>query len=90
MAKVIPLNINQAYAKSIEQTIGTLEQMESEIHFQIIALAISGKWKKWSDDQPIGTEFIFKEEMLRDTGDKNVDLLCELMDKIVEVRKKMM
>jgi len=86
--KIIPLETNQAYMNALKHNIDVLEQMESNIQLEMISLATSGKWKKWSDEQPDGTEFTFTEEMLRDTGDKNVDLLYELLDKMTEIREK--
>jgi hypothetical protein len=55
----------------------------------MINLATKGKWKEWDEKQSEGAIFHFTEEMLRDTGDENVDALCELTDKIVEVRNKL-
>jgi hypothetical protein len=89
MTKIIPLSINKDYAHAIGQAISTLEEMEDDIKSAMIGLATTGKWKKWSDEQPIGTEFTFTEEMLRDTGDENVDLLCDLVDKIEEIMVKL-
>jgi hypothetical protein len=79
----------QEYAEAIEQTVETLERMEEEVMNCMIMLATTGKWKKWSDEQPIGTKVEFSEEKLRNTGDVNVDLLCGLMDKILKVRENM-
>jgi hypothetical protein len=63
--------------------------MEQEVMNSMVMLATTGKWKKWSDEQPIGSKFEFTEEMLRNTGDVHVDLLCGLMDKILNVRENM-
>jgi hypothetical protein len=89
MAKIISINSSREYAEAIEQTVEALERTEDEVMDHMIALATTGKWKKWSDRQPVGSEFEFTGEMLRNTGDVRVDLLCGLMDKIVEVRKNM-
>ncbi|MDR1103288.1 MAG: hypothetical protein LBL42_05975 [Tannerella sp.] len=89
MAKIISININREYAGAVERTVEALDRMEDDVRDCMVAPATTGKWKKWSDKQPIGTEFNFTEEMLRNTGDVHVDLLCGLMDKMVEVRKNM-
>ena len=48
----------------------------------MINLAASGKWKKWSDEQAEETSFIFIQAMLSNTGDKKVDLLMVLYERI--------
>ncbi|GHT20229.1 hypothetical protein AGMMS4957_06500 [Bacteroidia bacterium] len=87
MAKIIPFNTNNAYAKVMDKTIIALEQMEADVLDTMVNLATEGKWRQWSEEQPIGTTFTFTEEALRDTGDENVDLLCELVCKIIEIRE---
>lgn len=92
--KVINLNQKNDYKESLEETLEFLEKTEKNLLTEIIDLAVLGKWKKWSDEQEIGTEFSFTDEMLNNTGDKNIDLLCELrgelsiiIDKITKTNK---
>lgn len=87
MAKFIPLRANTEYQETLKQTIDLLDNIEADLFNQIVGLATSGKWKKWSDEQLIGSVFEFTEEMLRNTGDKNVDLLIELIEIIINTRE---
>jgi hypothetical protein len=73
----------------LAETILYLDNLEDDIKTAMINLATKGKWKEWDEKQPEGAIFHFNEEMLRDTGDENVEVLCELTDKIVEVRSKL-
>ena len=54
----------------------------------VFNLACQRKWKEWDKNQPVGTKFYVDDEMLRNTGDENIDLLWEVRDKIEEVREK--
>lgn len=88
-------NINDGYQSSevyrqrMADTVDKLSVMEQELHKLIVGLAVSGKWKEWSDKQPVGTQFNFTEEMLKDTGDKNVDELAGLIDEVIRVKEQL-
>ena len=64
----------------------SVNDLSDDIFGSLFELACSGKWKQWSDTQPVGTVFDVSEEMLRNTGDEYIDLLWELLDKIEEVK----
>jgi len=49
-----------------------------------------GKWKEWDDQQPVGAKIFVDEDMMRNTGDKNIDLLLEIWDKIEEVKEEIL
>ena len=93
MDKVI--NINKSYKRSkeyietIDETIQYLEEIEEVIFSQIVSLATAGKWKEWSDSMPVGTEFNFTDEMLRDTGDPNVDAMKTVLDNVIDTKNKL-
>ena len=86
--KVININQKREYEKRILKTQELLTKVEQNLFNEIIDLATIGKWKKWSDEQEIGTVFNFTDEMLKETGDKNIDALYELMDELIRIRKK--
>ena len=77
------------YQEELKQAVERLREIEAELFTKMINLATLGKWKEWSKSIPVGGEFKFTEEMLRDTGDENVNDLCLLMDKIVEVQTRL-
>jgi hypothetical protein len=66
-----------------------MNNFSHKIHESLFNLACYGKWKKWDEAQPVGSEIYVDDEMLRNTGDKNIDLLWEVLDKIEEVKERM-
>lgn len=86
MSKIVKITSGykstEEYKACINETFEELESMDFVLHELIVRLATAGKWKDWSDQMPIGSEFYFTEEMLRETGDKNVDSLIELWEKL--------
>jgi hypothetical protein len=83
------LNGKSAYSIALSEAIWALRRTDKVLYSMMIGLTVSGKWKEWDEKQPEGTIFTFTEEMLRNTGDENVDALCELRDKLCEVRRKL-
>lgn len=86
--KVININQKREYQKRILATQELLTKIEEDLFNEIIDLATIGKWKQWSDKQEIGTVFNFTDEMLKDTGDENIDSLYELMDELIRIKEK--
>jgi len=86
--KTIHFNEYDKYQATLSTLINQVNSISKEIHENLFNLACQGKWKEWDKNQPIGTEFYVEEDMLRNTGDKNIDLLWEVLDKIEEVKKK--
>ena len=84
-AKIINLKNHTAYRSALNELISQINNIASEIDDNLFNLACLKMWKEWDLQQPIGTEFYVTEEMLRNTGDKNIDLLWEVRDKISEV-----
>ena len=78
MAIIIPLKSYSEYSKALDSITEEIADMKEAVYGYAIDLATKGKWKEWSDKQAIGTEFSFSEDMLCDTGDKNVDSLMKL------------
>lgn len=70
------------YQMALLETIGELEEMKVALQFLMVKLATTGKWKGWSDGILDGEVFDFKEEMLRNTGDPNIDAICAMVDQI--------
>jgi len=76
------------YKEEIVLTLRKIEEIEIELSTAIINLAAKGKWMNWSDSIPTGEFFTFTEEMLKDTGDENIDDLTFLMDELIRAKAK--
>ena len=88
---VVPFSIkNTEYEEEINKTKDILENIKTDIKDTMFSLATTGEWKEWSDTQPVGAIFTVTDEMLENTGDKNVDLLWELVYKINDVMDKLL
>ena len=70
------------YHSLLSKIVERLNAFAEEIQSEIFNLACLGKWRIWNMKQPVGTEIYVSEDMLRNTGDKNIDLLWELLDKM--------
>jgi len=86
--KIISLTDYTEYRETLSQVIEKISAISDEIQDNLFNLACHGKWKEWDKQQPIGAEFYVDENMIRDTGDKNIDLLWEMLDKINEIKEK--
>jgi len=86
--KIIHFKEYAQYQKTLSKLMNQVNTLSDEIHKKLFNLACQGKWKEWDKNQPIGTTFYVDEDMLRSTGDKNIDLFWEILDKIEEVKEK--
>jgi len=84
-AKIIDLNDYAEYNKKLSEIMETVNSLSYEIYEGLFPLAVLNKWKEWDAEQPTGSKLNVDEEMLRNTGDKNIDILWELLDKVEEV-----
>lgn len=89
MSKVIKIESYNAYNQQLKESIVELEKIKQSLLDMSVNIAISGRWKKWSDDQPVGTEFEFTREMLSNTGDKIVDSFVEIIDHIEDLQEEL-
>jgi hypothetical protein len=87
-AKIINFKDYSKYQDTLTEIIEQVTDIAEEIEESMFNLACLGKWKEWDEEQPEGTVFDVSEEMMRNTGDKNNDLLWELLDKITEVKEQ--
>ena len=83
--KIINFNGTAEYNNKLSKIMELVDNLSSEIYEGLFPLAVMGKWKEWDADQPIGSKLHVDEDMLRNTGDKNIDILWELLDKVKEV-----
>jgi hypothetical protein len=86
MSKTVNFQDHTEYNEKLAEALSFLSEMQDELYNHMISLATMGKWKKWSDKQPIGSFFSFTEDMMRNTGDKHVDAFLEIYDKVEEVK----
>jgi len=88
MGKVIKLDsYSKEYQKAVEEVIADLENMEQYMFDRSIGLLMVGKWRKWGDEQPIGTIFNFREKEMLEADDSVVNTLLELKETIRGKRK---
>jgi len=87
-------NNHQEYNKRLKATTADLSDMSLKLFDLGLKLALTDKWKEWSDSMPVGSEFNFDNEMLLDTGDNivtriiklkiEIDNLTMVIDKLVK------
>ena len=87
VARVINIKDYAGYQAKLSKIVEQVSDLAEEIYESLFELAVLNKWKHWSDSQPVGTEFDVDEEMLRNTGDKNIDVLWKLLDTMLEVKE---
>jgi hypothetical protein len=66
-----------------------LASIKGQLYDMMVYLALSGKWKEWEAKQPIGVEFTFDLNMLLGSGDKNIDEIFKLYEKILETTENL-
>ena len=88
-AKIINMKDYAAYNKKLAKILQLTRKLGDEIHNSLFELAVLDKWKEWDEKQPIGAEIFVTDDMLRDTGDKNIDLLWQILDRIIDVEAEM-
>ena len=93
MSKIIKINTDYKatteYRSALTDSIEWLNNIEFDLQTLIVNLSTTGKWKEWSDSIPIGAKFDFTEEMLKDTGDNNVNELAGLLENIIILKEKL-
>jgi len=76
------------YNKKLSEIMELVNDLSDKIYEGLFPLVYLGKWQEWDADQPIGSKLHVDENMLRNTGDKNIDILWELLDKVEDVIEK--
>lgn len=93
MTKIIPFEFDYAshphYQERLQEIITALDRLEEEATSFCVNLATAGKWRTWDEGMKKGDTFHFTEEMLKDTGDPNVDTLTILVDAIIATQEKL-
>ncbi len=84
-SEIVPSEHSEEYRDSLENIIDELAEMMGDIAGYAKVLASLGKYKEWSDKQPVGKELDFSMKMLQNAGDTNVDNLLHLYFAIHEV-----
>ena len=87
-AKIINIKDYAEYNERLSEIMKTVNDLTEEIHESLFNLACLDKWKEWDANQEVGAEIFVTDDMLRNTGDKNIDLLWKILDKIMDVKEK--
>lgn len=61
------------------ETANLLQQFAENLRVMMINLLTEGQMKEWGDEQNIGDTYTFSDELFLDSGDKNVNLLFNLL-----------
>jgi hypothetical protein len=77
--------LSAAYRALLRETGEELEELAVTLFERAVRLAMAGRWKRWSDSMPEGTEAYIDESMLRESGDEAVALLLDAQAKMLEV-----
>jgi len=75
------------YIAKLSEIMKTATELGTAICSGMFELACLNRLKEWSDNQPVGTVKNVKGSFLRNTGDKNIDLLWNILDTIMDVRQ---
>lgn len=89
MAKLIDIQDFSNYRAELNKAIEHLESVENQLLLNMFNLATTGKWKNWNNQQNEGDIFECTEEMLRNTGDENIDKLFEIFQKVSDVKSEL-
>jgi predicted nuclease with TOPRIM domain len=73
------------YIEELHDMLKTLGEFYDKIEGHMINLAIRDKWKEWNDTMKEGDTFNFSDEMLANTGDKNIDDLYVLYENVYNI-----
>jgi len=81
MGKVIKLDsYSKDYQDAIEEVISELENMREYMFNRSVGLLMLHKWRHWSEEQPIGTVFNFREKEMLEADDKVVNELLKIKE----------
>ncbi|GIV33480.1 MAG: hypothetical protein KatS3mg031_1015 [Chitinophagales bacterium] len=90
MSKIINLQEDFSrsphYREALKKAIESLQDIREDLFHSAVNLSVTGKWKAWSEQQPEGTVFAFNTESLKSSGDKNVILICNLIEEVDNVK----
>lgn len=80
LVPLIKLWDREAYNRQLRDVCTLLGEMQNTLRDAMWSMAVCGKWKEWDEQQPIGSTICVSEDMLRNTGDANVDMLVRIDD----------
>jgi hypothetical protein len=91
MTNVIDLHATHSaeYRKALEELLERLESMADELADETVSLAMVGPWRKWSDEQEVGTIVNVSAESLLESGDPRVVSLVHLVCAIRKAREEL-
>lgn len=79
MGDVVPLKAmdNEAVVEALGDAADHLDAAAETLQDDIVAVAMCGVWRAWSDAQPVGTVLMLDDRMISETGDARIELLCD-------------
>jgi hypothetical protein len=67
------------YSNFLRETQAYVADQVRVFRSEAISLAMLRAWKKWDEDQPVGTVLKFTDQMFLECADKNVRKLMEVI-----------
>lgn len=77
------------YQDMIEGVRDIIYECGQAVHGKLFDLSTSGVWLEWSEAQAVGATMSVTNDALHKTGDKNIDRLWELLDKMQDVMSEL-
>ena len=72
--KKVSFGNNAKYKEALSFLMELMSEFSNEIYSNLFNLACQGKWEGWNEKQPVGATIHVDEDMLRSTGDRNINL----------------
>lgn len=72
-------NDSEAVVSAIRETLDHLEAAADVLQDEIVGIAMSGVWKEWSDNCPVGTLLKVDRKMISETGDARINRLLQTL-----------
>jgi hypothetical protein len=79
--------LRDGYADAVCETVLSLEEMNLALADAAFQLAISGVWRDWEKEQPVGAVVQLDHAALYEAGDERVRALVRLAEQVADVTK---
>lgn len=70
------------YKASLKEALINLNNVSQSIFDSIVSVSMQGELKEWNDAVPVGECHQFSFEIFKNSGDINIQMLVQLIEKI--------
>ena len=92
-AKVIDLKKHAAagkrYQERLAQSIQRLDEAADALWDDVVNLTMTGPWREWNEQQPVGSVASFGPKEIMESGDPRIAALVRLCDQIHRTRAEL-